>query len=69
MARLEGALRPKVAATGTIEYHSPSDTSDPSGRLQPCDRRDEHGPACVMTVSPTSSGVRFMRIIQGVEHE
>jgi len=70
MARLEGALRPKQQPTGTIEYHHPQG-GDPDGSagLLPCDLRAEHGPDCVMTVAPTNSGVRFMRIILGLDPE
>jgi hypothetical protein len=66
MARLENALRPKHANTGTVEYHYPEcGVADSSGRALPCDKRDEHGPDCVMTVSPTKSGFRLMRIVYG----
>jgi hypothetical protein len=68
MARLETALRPKHRATGTIEYHHPGGDLTNSASV-PCDRRNEHGPGCVMTVTPTDSGVRFMRIIHGMAYE
>jgi len=68
MTRLETALRPKHRATGTIEYHHPGG-GPPGAALAPCDRRNEHGPGCVMTVTQTDSGVRFMRIIPGMAHK
>jgi hypothetical protein len=65
---LERVLRPRKPSLGTIEYHHPGGGDlEGSGRLLPCDKRDEHGPNCVMSVSPTSGNVRFMRIIHGEE--
>jgi len=48
---------------GTIEYHMPGGSSDPSATR--CDLREgpDHGPECVFKVAMrTSDGVRFMRI-------
>ena len=64
---LERVLRPQRPSRGTIEYHHPGGDVEGSGRLLPCDKRDEHGPNCVMSVSPTSGDVRFMRIIHHEE--
>jgi hypothetical protein len=66
LARLEAAFHLKRGESkGSIEFHYPGGAPDPSGHLLPCDKRDEHGPDCVMSVNPTNSGVRFMRIIHG----
>jgi hypothetical protein len=48
---------------GTLEYHMPDGSSDPTA--MPCDKRDnpEHGPECVFKIAMrTDDGVRFMRI-------
>lgn len=68
--RQEQALRPKQGSSGTIEWHYPGgDTGGGGSRLQHCDRREEHGPTCVMSVSPTNSGMRLMRIIRTVDDD
>jgi hypothetical protein len=64
LARLERTLRPGKQNAGSIEFHYPGGAG-PTGRLLLCDKRDEHGPDCVMSVNLTDSGVRFMRIIYG----
>jgi hypothetical protein len=63
LARIEQALHARRRRKGSIEYHYPQGMG-PSSRLEPCDLRDQHGEDCVMTVSPTNSGVRFTRIIR-----
>jgi hypothetical protein len=62
---LERALLPAPSRGGTLEYHHPGGLEEKA--LLPCDKRDEHGPDCVMSVTPTNSGVRFMRIIYGMD--
>jgi hypothetical protein len=64
LARLEEALHARRRRRGTIEWHHP-DGTPLSHDQQPCDLRDEHGPDCVMTVSPTNSGMRSIYVIHG----
>ena len=63
LSRLERNLRPRQGNSGTVEAHYPGGPPGGDANLVPCDLRDEHGPNCVMSVSPTNSGVRLMRII------
>ena len=72
LAALEEELgMDKQSNPGSLEYHHPSGfdgNAVPSG-LKPCDLRVDHGPLCVMSVTPTNTGVRFMRIIEGMMAE
>jgi hypothetical protein len=63
LSRLERNLRPRQGNSGTVGAHYPGGTPGGHANLLPCDLRDEHGANCVMSVSPTDSGVRLMRII------
>jgi hypothetical protein len=48
---------------GTLEYHMPGGSSDPSATRCDLRGRPEHGPQCVFKVAMrTNDGVRFMRI-------
>ena len=53
----------KDSSTGTIEYHMPGGSSDPSATTCDLRKNPEHGPECVFKVAMrTSDGVCFMRI-------
>ena len=54
---------------GSSEWHSPDGIGSEFRRYVPCDLRADHGEGCFMSVMPTSTGVRFMRIVSGMEPE
>jgi hypothetical protein len=66
ITRLEHVLQPLNANTGTLEWHHTNGGTLSPEQL-PCDKRQEHGAGCVMSVTPTDTGVRFMRIITGTD--
>ena len=50
-------------SAGTMEYHMPGGSRDPSATTCDLRERPDHGPKCVFKVAMrTNDGVRFMRI-------
>lgn len=61
LAALEKLAGLSAGPQGTVEVHSIYGSVDPNHA--DCDRRPEHGPACVYkVVSRNRSGTRFMRL-------